>query len=229
MEDLLYKYIIFNKKASIPGVGVLTLKRKPAQQKYLEKMFVAPAFSVAFTHMNETADRKLYSFIAKERNIDEVEAVTLLNDYAFSLKSKLREDKKVVLPGLGILTENNFKEYQLQGVSSLNKYLPDVIANRLQREGAEQPVIKEIKDGFEPKGPSSQPSGNKDVVEASPVLANEIADLPVEDFKQPIEETELTEEAAVQKKDDWWIFAIILAILAIAAICYYYMENGGFQ
>ena len=46
----------------------------------------------------------------------------------------------------------------------------------------------------------------------------------------PVTETVVTTETVpVVKKDYWWIFAVILAVIAIGAICYYYYLNGSLE
>jgi nucleoid DNA-binding protein len=62
-----------------------------------------------------------------------------------------------------------------------------------------------------------------------PVLSPEEIASPVEEpVSDQVEQEIYSEEEAPVKKDRWWIWATVLALLALAAIGYFYMQEESF-
>ena len=141
MFRLLYKYLILNKKVSVPGVGVFYVERKPARLDFANKVFTAPELHINFKDQPSVADHKMYAFIGKEEKIDEPEAISHFNDFCNLIKKSLKENKSAELTGLGMMTQNAEGKIFFRSTNILTDYFPDVTAERIIREHVEHTVL----------------------------------------------------------------------------------------
>lgn len=112
MYHLIYKYLKENNSITLPSIGAFSSSHIPAVINFADKDIQAPSYSITFSTNEGSADKNLYSFIARSLNINETEAVQKFNDFVFDLKQKLSTAKKISLPGLGsILKNTNGKNY----------------------------------------------------------------------------------------------------------------------
>ena len=192
MFDFIHKYLILNKKASVPTLGVFTINRIPAQLSFEDKKISPPVFQINFTAGSPAADKYFYKFVEDEQQIEEIEAITKLNNFSHTVRQELNKNKEVFFPGIGQLIIGRDGQLRLQNLHQSNDYYPAVSAATAQRN----------------------------VIAPEAVVTEEIV------VDEP---TELVEEVSTSKKDYWWIFALILAIVAIGAIAYYYYLNGSLQ
>lgn len=196
MFQLLYKYLILNKKAIVPGLGVFFIERKPAKLDFANKVFLAPASQINFKAQTSVDDNRMYTFISQVRKIDELEAAGHYNNFANKLKENLEKNSSVELPGIGVLSQNAEGQLFFKATVQLNDYFPPANADRVLKENTEHPILV---------GDSNRT--NKQMKE------------------RLVDEPEMSSHA----KDPWWIFAIALGIIGIAAIVYYYLHNGSLQ
>jgi hypothetical protein len=192
MFDLIHKYLILNKKASLPTLGIFSISRLPAQLNFEDKKISPPTFQINFTAGSPAADKYFYKFIENEQKVEEIEAITELNNFSQAVRQELNRNKFVLFPGIGELVIDVDGVLRLQTLPQTNRYYSPVIAETTQRN----------------------------TIASEAVVADEIA------VDEP---GEITEEVQAEKRDYWWIFAVILALIAIAGIAYYYYLNGSFQ
>lgn len=141
MFQLLYKYLILNKKVSVPGVGVFFIQRQPAKLDFANKVFVAPALQIGFKPQPSLTDNRIYTFISREQKIDESEAASRYINFADKLKENLTEHKTAELPGIGVLWQNAEGGLFFKASSQINNYFPPAAAERVLRENTEHPVL----------------------------------------------------------------------------------------
>lgn len=193
MLQLLYKYLILHHKVSIPTIGVFDIRRTPAAFDFSNQVFVAPSFQVGFTEAVAADDKKLYSFIAREQQVDEAKAAELVSRFTQQVKQQLDDSRKAELAGLGVLSKSLSGELRFEAVTLTNAYFPDV------RTGAGQRELQTIKAAEDVQEPNTQ------------LLTIE------------------QEDAEPVAKSTWWIYALVLALIAVAAIGFYYYQNGSFR
>lgn len=141
MFQLLYKYLILNKKVSVPGIGVFVIERQPAKLDFTNKVFVSPAFQIGFKPQPSLTDNRIYTFISREQKIDESEAVSRYYNFAHKLKENLTEHNTVELPGIGVLSQNAEGGLYFKAISQINDYFPPAGAERVLRENTEHHVL----------------------------------------------------------------------------------------
>lgn len=141
MFPLFYKYLILNKKAAVPGIGVFTVKRQPAQLDFANEIFTSPDYTINFNEQALVDDNRLYSFISKEKKIDVTQAAVLYSDFANTLKKDLYQQKSVILPQLGMLSQNEDGKITFTSIINIKDYFPAAGAERIFREHTEHNVL----------------------------------------------------------------------------------------
>lgn len=141
MFELLYKYLILNKEASVPGIGTFVIERKPARLDFANKVFVSPAFEIGFNPVTRTIDNRMAAFISAQQKINEVKAVEHYYVFASGLKESLNKHQSVNLPGVGVLSQSAEGEIYFKEAATLHTYFPPVAAERILREHSEHNLL----------------------------------------------------------------------------------------
>lgn len=87
--------------AEIPGFGVFTLEKKPAQYNEEKSAFFPPAQEIIFEHRPGIFSPELSRFIVEKTSENLFEVQNNLRDEVASWKEKLEEEGKLVLEDLG--------------------------------------------------------------------------------------------------------------------------------
>jgi nucleoid DNA-binding protein len=140
MYDSLYKYLILYKKLNIPGIGSFAIEQIPARLDFLNKQLHSPLPVIRFNLGNAVADKHFYDFLAKEKGLQEWEAIRQFNDLTFEIKNTVNSKGMVELPGIGTLKKEFTDTYSFQPAGSLQPYFPDVAAERIIRKNATHSV-----------------------------------------------------------------------------------------
>ena len=187
MYQYLAKYFSLNKKLALPGIGLLQAEMKPAQLEFVEKTLHAPQASILFQQNENVSGDHFASFLSKETNISEYEAVTRFNSFITYLVNKLQSDFFLQLPGIGSFLKSG-DTYTFTITDTLQELYSGISAEKLIRQNAQHT----IRVG--------------------------------EDQKTSAEMHELLHKEV--RKDRWWIAAIVLSVVGIAAILYYYLTEN---
>ena len=134
MLQILYKYFIVNKKAIIPGIGVFYIHRQPASLDFSNKAFVSPSAQIAFTEADVDADNKFYSFVSKEKRIEEADALLYFTNFINRLKESLHTKGMVELNGFGVLSKDVAGTLQFHPAKPLPSFFENVAAERTIRD-----------------------------------------------------------------------------------------------
>ena len=141
MFKLFYKYLFLNKKASVPGVGVFSIERKPAKLDFSNKVFVAPSLEIKFKPDAPGADYSMDAFISREQKVDQTEAANRLNNFGNAIQEDLRQHERAELPGVGVLLQNAEGSMYFKPTLRVNDYFPPVPAERVLRENSEHHIL----------------------------------------------------------------------------------------
>ena len=141
MFQLFYRYLILYRRANVPGLGVFFIERTPAKLDVANNVFIAPNSQINFRAQTPVADNRMYTFISRQEKIDESEAVVRYNNFADAIKKMLKEHKRIELPGLGVLVQNDEGNLYFKTTSELNDYFPPAPANRVLRENTEPSIV----------------------------------------------------------------------------------------
>lgn len=141
MLQILYKYFILNKKAVIPGIGVFYIHRQPATLDFSNKAFTSPAAQIAFTQADVDADKKFYSFVSNEKQIEEADALLYFTNFTNRVKENLHTKGRVELNGFGVLSKDVAGTLQFHPAKPIPSFLQNVAAERTIREVSDEEML----------------------------------------------------------------------------------------
>jgi len=116
MQDILYEFLLLNKKLSLPGIGTISLCKAPAQHDFPNKQFIAPASFFTIDPKNDKPSKKLFDWLSSSLNITEWDAIKSVNDFSFDLKKKLSENGEVSWEKVGVIRRNNNGDLKLDRI-----------------------------------------------------------------------------------------------------------------
>lgn len=105
IQQLMIKYLIQNGRLGLPDIGSFQLKHIPAQIQESGTLLKGPAAVIEYRYEPIAADKHLFEFISMETEADEVTAIRRFNEWINELKQTLSEQKTVVLPRIGSLSQ----------------------------------------------------------------------------------------------------------------------------
>ena len=141
MQDILYEFLLLNKKLSLPGIGTISLCQVPAKHDFPNKQFVAPASFFTIDPRNDKPSKKLFDWLSSSLNITEWEAIKSVNDFSFDLKKKLSETGEVNWENVGMIRRNDNGDLKLDQQNLLLQSEQPVTAEKVIRVKAEHSVL----------------------------------------------------------------------------------------
>lgn len=106
MHEHLYKYLVLYRKLSIPQLGSFGIVNESAHFEVSSGLLFSPKPVIRFVEEDIPASDKIFfDFLVYEMNVDEVTAIKEFNDFAYQFRKDLKENRLVVLPGVGTVTE----------------------------------------------------------------------------------------------------------------------------
>jgi len=141
MHNAVRKYFALHHHLALPGIGNFTIQISPAQIDFINRNIIPPPTAITFSNDNVMPDKKFYSFLSHELNINEPQAEHQFTDFASSLKAQLNEQKTIHLNGIGQLTKLSSHVLSFQPEPTGNDYFPVLTAERVIRKNATH-VIK---------------------------------------------------------------------------------------
>lgn len=201
MYNSLYKYLIFNKKMVIPGIGSFTVEHIPGRLDFLNKQLHSPMSVIRFSmDKNAIPEKSVYEFLAEDLAISEIDAIKQFNDLSFYLKDELSKGREGALPGIGKLKKEFGESYSFHPEQSVKQYFPDTVAERVVRKDA----THDVKVGESVRS------------------SNEMKKRLQKDEEPDREVAVSNDSSAEPHHDKWWLYATILAIVALIALIYYF-------
>ena len=141
MQDILYEFLLLNKKLSLPGIGTISLRQNSAQHDIPNKQFTAPSFYFTIESRNDKPSKKLYDWLSSSFGITEWDAIRSINDFSLDLKKKLSENGEVAWANVGMIRRDNNGDLKLDPQNILLQSEQPVIAEKVIRVKAEHTVL----------------------------------------------------------------------------------------
>jgi hypothetical protein len=101
MYPLVHKYLVLNRKVSVPGIGNFLIASTPAQVN--GNQLQPPVSHIQFKPETALADKAFYEFVAHEMHIDEIDAIKRFHEFAYELKGNASYADGLQFPGIGTL------------------------------------------------------------------------------------------------------------------------------
>ena len=141
MFPLLYKYLMLHSEVCIPGVGRFYKVRNAAQHDFVNRMFIPPAYTIRFKEEQVRADKHLFSFISREKGIDEVEAIRHYHDFSYQFSDHVKRFSQTHLPGVGVLKKGNDGSLSFTADEMFAGYFVATPAERILRRDITHPLV----------------------------------------------------------------------------------------
>ena len=193
MNQYLHKYLVLNKKLSIPDIGNLVIESNGAQLDSVNALLYAPSPTILFKQDIAKADKFFFDFLAQEMGIDEVVAIRSFHDYLYKIKSTLNTPQGSIIPGIGRLKKEDNGYILFSPEKNLQELLPQV------KLGATYPIAKK-----------ETPFDYDKEHELSAQEEDDIREL-------------MGQETEEEGADNWWIYALILLLIGVGALLFYYV------
>ena len=187
--DVLTNYLLQQKRISIPGLGTLHMERLPARTDFVNARILAPLYRFRFDQYFDAPDKDLFGYLSHHMGIPDFEAVKWYNEFAYSLRARIRNREGAVWPGLGSFVADEKGEITFETEKPSFNQPDPVTARRVIREHAEHAVLV----------------GDREVM--------------VSDLSEP------ASDAVFVERGSWWIYALIIAALALISIGYHYFTQ----
>ena len=146
MYKAVRKFLALNHHLALPGIGNFNVEIVPAQIDIANRTILPSSTQIKFSNEKLPAEKFFYNFLARELNVDELQAIRRFTDFTTQLQSDLQEDKPVVLKGIGELKKQTSNVINFKS-EKLSEYYPALIAERVIRKNA----IHTIKVGEQEK------------------------------------------------------------------------------
>ena len=132
MYEELYRYFIQHKKLAVPGIGIFLLKKKPAENDFVNKQINPPSYSVTFQPVADSPSIKFFKWIGTSLQISDHDAIIKFNDFVFELKKQINVGDKIEWQGIGTISK---------GLTGEVKFAPAIIPP-IEKSIAAEKVIR---------------------------------------------------------------------------------------
>ena len=141
MQDILYEFLLLNKKLSLPGLGTISLCRNSATLDFTNKQFTGPSFYFTIESRNDKPSRKLFDWLSSSLGITEWDAIKSVNDFSIALKKRLSESGEVNWENVGTIRRDNNGDLNLERQDILLQSEQPVTAQKVIRVNAGHTVL----------------------------------------------------------------------------------------
>ncbi len=140
MYSELYRYLITHNQLILPGIGVLSLNRKPAESDIVHRQILPSSYSVSLEETNEQPTTNFYKWLSSAFSISDKDAIIRFNDFVFGLKKQLNEGAIINWDKIGILKNGLSGTINFKAEEYTTDETP-VNAEKVIRENAEHKIL----------------------------------------------------------------------------------------
>ncbi len=145
MQHLIEQFLIQHKYCPLPKIGTLELKQRNADFSVGEQLIAAPAPFIALTSV-EKDSAAFVSFIAKQKNIDNHQAGSMLQEYCTAILN-IKNGQEMAIAEAGSMSVNSKGELQFKQRALPQEFLPKIALNRVVHPEA----VHQVRVGDEEK------------------------------------------------------------------------------
>jgi hypothetical protein len=194
MTETLLSYLLQHKSLSIPGLGSMYIERIPAQTDFVNKRILPPDYHFRFDKYFDAPDKDFFTYLARQKDIADYEAIKWYNEWAYELRNKLRDGQPIQWKGIGTLKKDVSGEIVFEAAGAIPTLHEPAPANRVIHVHAQHTMLVGDREITREITPTDYPE-------------QEVTDTYVE-------------------KESWWVYALIIAAIALSAIFFHFYKNG---
>ncbi|KYP14932.1 hypothetical protein [Flavihumibacter sp. CACIAM 22H1] len=139
--DVLNNYLFLQKRISIPGLGTLHMERLPARTDFVNTRILSPVYRFRFDQYFDAPDKDLFGYLSSRLGVPDFEAIKWYNEFAYSLRAKIRANEVANWPGLGNFMADEKGEISFETAVPGFELPAPVTANRVIRENSDHAVL----------------------------------------------------------------------------------------
>ncbi len=139
--EILNSYLFQHKSVSIPGLGTLHMERIPARTDFVNRQLLPPGFTFRFDKYFDAPDKDFFGYLASRKRVADHEAMKWYNEFAYELRTRIRNREKAEWPGLGFFHTDDDGEIFFEADQALVRPLKPVSAIRILRENTEHQIL----------------------------------------------------------------------------------------
>lgn len=140
MVDLVVRYLSFQKKVSLQGIGTFSVEHLPARLDFPNRLLYAPEFILHFSSSSTGSDEQFEHWLQKELNVDREEVKKLQQNFSTEFQRTLSEKGEMVLNGLGLFTKDEQKLLHFSSLYEAVKGNP-VTAEKIIRKNTSHSIL----------------------------------------------------------------------------------------
>ena len=216
MNNVLVSYLLQHKSISIPGLGSMYIERIPAQTDFVNRRILPPDYHFRFDKYFDAPDKDFFTYLAKQQNIADYEAIKWYNEWAYELRSKLREGQVIDWTGIGTLKKDISGEIVFESAGRIPGLQEPTPANRVIHTHTQHTML--VGDQEVTRKISN--------IDNAPAAATEENNVVSGDEQAPTEPYQYPWEEEKPKKKGWWFFALFIAALALGMIFFRVYKSG---
>jgi hypothetical protein len=198
MTEALTSYLLQHKSISIPGLGTVYIERIPAQTDFVNKQILPPSYHFRFDKYFDAPDKEFFTYLAQQKDIADYEAIKWYNEWAYELRNKLRTDEMVEWKGVGALRKDISGEIVFEAAGAIPSSQKPAPATRVIHGNTQHTMLV------------GDQQVTREITQEETTTTN---------YPEYPEETEV-------EKSSWWIYALIIAAIALSIIFFQFYKNG---
>ncbi len=205
MYSSIYQYLILHQKASLPGIGTISMQRHPAQYNVAEKAFYPPSYTFELKTGDDHPSKQFFEWISQREQITEWEAIKQLNDFCSELRNQLSGGKEVSWEQVGVLKKNLKGHIVLDSATVIPGDEKAVVVEKVIRENAQHTMRV---------GERERTSSEMEVILTEPSKRKRKAGVI------------MLRDVVPRRRKHAWLIALVLGLVSLIFIFVYFSQKG---
>jgi len=197
MYSILHQYLIQQKSLSLPGLGTLVLQNIPAISNFSAHLIEPPMQKIIFDELHDAPDKDLFLFIAARLQVEEWEAIKMVNDFSYELKNQLKQTGKVIWENIGVLSSEPGGTITLEAKTITYDFMEPAPAWRIIRKDASHTILR------------GDTEINENIVRLQGDSTHTIS----------------IEDSEPSGKRRWWVAAAIVGAITLTVLLFHFFRN----
>jgi nucleoid DNA-binding protein len=140
MVDLVLRYLSFQKKVSLQGIGTFSVEHLPARLDFPNRLLYAPEFILHYSSSAAGTDEQFEHWLQNELNVGREDVKTLQQNLSAEFQRTLSEKGEMTLNGLGVFTKDEQKLLHFSSLYETVKGNP-VTAEKIIRKNTSHSIL----------------------------------------------------------------------------------------
>lgn len=141
MLGLFYQYLIHHQRIVLPGLGAISIRRKPAVYDFVDHLFLPPSYSFQWDHTYTTPSPDFFQWLAGKLNMAEEEAAIKANAYMSELKKEINAGREINWEGVGIIRRGSDSSVELEAADQQFAFEKEVFGEKVVHADSSHTIL----------------------------------------------------------------------------------------